>query len=73
MGAALLGFQAPFRLVQDHSRSGRLEAPSQALKSWLFSDKFAHYLTLVQVRGLCLLSVSRPSLRPEKHIVATEP
>ena len=46
---ALQGFRAPFRLVQDHSRSGRLEAPSLALRAWLFSDNFAMYLSLVQV------------------------
>ena len=49
VGAALLGSRAPFRLVQDHSRSGRLEAPSLALRAWLFSDNFAMYLSLVQV------------------------
>lgn len=49
MGAALQGCRAPFRLVQDHSRSGRLEAPSLALRAWLFSDHFALYLSLVQV------------------------
>ena len=53
VGAALQGFRAPFRLVQDHSRSGRLEAPSLALRAWLFSDNFALYLSLVQVGTAC--------------------
>lgn len=50
MGAGLLGCKAPFRLVQDHSRSGRLEASSLALRKWLFSDAFDAYLNLLQVR-----------------------
>ena len=52
VGAALQGCRAPFRLVQDHSRSGRLEAPSPALRAWLFSDNFGVYLSLVQVGRL---------------------
>ena len=40
MGAALIGAKAPFRLVQDHSRSGRLEAATPALRKWLLSDAF---------------------------------
>lgn len=50
VGAGLLGCKAPFRLVQDHSRSGRLEASTLALKKWLFSDAFDAYLNLLQVR-----------------------
>ena len=53
VGASLLGCKAPFRLVQDHSRSGRLEASTLALRKWLFSDQFDRYLSLVQVRWLC--------------------
>ena len=49
MGAALQGCRAPFRLVQDHSRSGRLEAPAMALRSWLFTNDYAAYLSLIQV------------------------
>jgi hypothetical protein len=48
VGASLLGCKAPFRLVQDHSRSGRLEASTLALRKWLFSDQFERYLSLVQ-------------------------
>ena len=51
MGASLLGCKAPFRLVQDHSRSGRLEASTLALRKWLFSDHFERYLALVQPGG----------------------
>ncbi len=32
VGASLLGCKAPFRLMQDHSRSGRLEASTLALR-----------------------------------------
>lgn len=49
VSASLLGCKAPFRLVQDHSRSGRLEASTLALRKWLFSDQFDRYLSLVQV------------------------
>ena len=35
--------------MQDHSRSGRLEASTLALRKWLFSDQFDRYLSLVQV------------------------
>lgn len=49
VGAGLLGCKAPFRLVQDHSRSGRLEASTLALRKWLFSDAFDAYLKLLQV------------------------
>lgn len=49
VGASLLGCKAPFRLVQDHSRSGRLEASVLALRKWLFSEHFDRYLSLVQV------------------------
>ena len=49
VGAGLLGCKAPFRLVQDHSRSGRLEASSLALRKWLFSEAFDAYLNLLQV------------------------
>lgn len=49
VGAGLLGCKAPFRLVQDHSRSGRLEASSLVLKKWLFSEAFDAYLNLLQV------------------------
>ena len=41
VGAALIGAKAPFRLVQDHSRSGRLEAAIPALRKWLLSDAFS--------------------------------
>jgi len=51
VGASLLGCKAPFRLVQDHSRSGRLEASTLALRKWLFSDAFERYLALVQPGG----------------------
>lgn len=51
MGASLLGCKAPFRLVQDHSRSGRLEASTLALRKWLFSEHFDHYLSLLQVHS----------------------
>jgi len=51
VGASLLGCKAPFRLVQDHSRSGRLEASTLALRKWLFSDSFERYLALVQPGG----------------------
>jgi len=50
VGASLLGCKAPFRLVQDHSRSGRLEASTLALRKWLFSEDFDRYLSLAQVR-----------------------
>lgn len=52
VSASLLGCKAPFRLVQDHSRSGRLEASTLALRKWLFSDQFDRYLSLVQVQSL---------------------
>lgn len=52
VSASLLGCKAPFRLVQDHSRSGRLEASTLALRKWLFSDQFDRYLSLVQVQPL---------------------
>ena len=66
VGAALIGAKAPFRLVQDHSRSGRLEAAVPALRKWLLSDAFgwcarqhqgrmdAHLLTVLQWRHLCM-------------------
>ena len=55
VGAALQGCRAPFRLVQDHSRSGRLEAPATALRSWLFTNDYAAYLSLIQVPfGACV-------------------
>ncbi|CAK0784210.1 hypothetical protein CVIRNUC_007414 [Coccomyxa viridis] len=47
VGASLLGCKAPFRLVQDHSRSGRLEASTLALRKWLFSEHFDRYLSLL--------------------------
>lgn len=40
LAASLIAAKAPFRLVQDHSRSGRLEASSPALCTWLLSDGF---------------------------------
>ena len=49
VGASLLGCKAPFRLVQDHSRSGRLEASTLALRKWLFSEHFDRYLSLLHV------------------------
>ena len=49
VGAGLMGCKAPFRLVQDHSRSGRLEASSLALRKWLFSDAFEAYFKLIHV------------------------
>ena len=49
VGASLLGCKAPFRLMQDHSRSGRLEASTLALRKWLFSEHFERYLSLLQV------------------------
>ena len=52
VGASLLGCKAPFRLVQDHSRSGRLEASTLALRKWLFSEHFDRYLSLLHVRTL---------------------
>ena len=52
VGAALRGCRAPFRLVQDHSRSGRLEAPSMTLRSWLFTHDYNAYLSLIQARPL---------------------
>ena len=52
VGASLLGCKAPFRLVQDHSRSGRLEASTLALRKWLFSEHFDRYLSLLHVGNL---------------------
>lgn len=52
VGASLLGCKAPFRLVQDHSRSGRLEASTLALRKWLFSEHFDRYLLLLHVGSL---------------------
>ena len=49
VGSSLLGCKAPFRLMQDHSRSGRLEASTLALRKWLFSEHFERYLSLLQV------------------------
>ena len=49
VGASLLGCKAPFRLVQDHSRSGRLESSTLGLRKWLFSKQFKQYLSFVQV------------------------
>ena len=47
--------------MQDHSRSGRLEASTLALRKWLFSDQFERYLSLVQacslICSLCALLV----------------
>ena len=43
VGASLIGARGPFRLVQDHSRSGRLEASTLPLKKWLFSESFDKY------------------------------
>ena len=40
VGASLIGCKAPFRLVSDHSRSGRLEASMLSLRKWLFSPAF---------------------------------
>ena len=40
LSASLVAAKAPFRLVQDHSRSGRLEAATPALRKWLLSDAF---------------------------------
>lgn len=40
LAACLTAAKAPFRLVQDHSRSGRLEAATPALCTWLLSDGF---------------------------------
>ena len=54
VGASLLGCKAPFRLVQDHSRSGRLEASTLALRKWLFSEHFDRYLSLLHVGALPL-------------------
>lgn len=45
----LMGCGAPFRLVPDHSRSGRLEASTLALCKWLVSIHFTHYLHVMQV------------------------
>ncbi len=59
VSASLLGCKAPFRLVQDHSRSGRLEASTLALRKWLFSDQFDRYLSLVQVRQRLLCTDCR--------------
>ncbi len=61
VGAGLLGCKAPFRLVQDHSRSGRLEASSLALRKWLFSEAFDAYLNLLQV------SLSSAAMQPKHH------
>lgn len=49
VGAGLLGCKAPFRLVQDHSRSGRLESSTLALRKWLFSEAFDAYHSLIHV------------------------
>lgn len=46
---SLLGCGAPFRLVPDHSRSGRLEASTGELSKWLCSAHFHHYLHVMQV------------------------
>ncbi|KAK9811789.1 hypothetical protein WJX72_010082 [[Myrmecia] bisecta] len=51
VGACLVGAKAPFRLVQDHSRSGRLEASTLALRKWLFSDMFTRYHALFAGQG----------------------
>ena len=51
VGAALVGAKAPFRLVQDHSRSGRLEAATPALRKWLLSDAF-EWCVVMQVAVL---------------------
>ena len=40
VAASLIAAKAPFRLVQDHSRSGRLEAATPALRKWLLSSAF---------------------------------
>lgn len=62
VGASLAGCGAPFRYVQEHSRSGRLEAPTVGLKKWLFSPGFEAYHAMfggwadVQVRAACFFS-----------------
>lgn len=40
VAASLIAAKAPFRLVQDHSRSGRLEASTPQLHKWLLSDAY---------------------------------
>jgi len=46
IGASLIGAGAPFRLVADHLRCGRLEAATQPLTEWLLSDSWAAYSAL---------------------------
>ena len=41
VAGSLIAAGAPFRLVQDHSRRGRLEAAAPQLHRWLLSDAFA--------------------------------
>eukprot|EP00891_Asterochloris_glomerata_P003267 jgi/Astpho2/3267/Aster-08033 len=48
VGASLIGCKAPFRLVSDHSRSGRLEASMLSLRKWLFSPAFDKYHQTIQ-------------------------
>lgn len=49
IGSALIGSKAPFRLMSDHVRCGRLEAATSSVREWLLSDAFhdyaAHYST----------------------------
>ena len=67
VGASLLGCEAPFWLMQNHSCSGRLEASTPALRKWLFSERFERYLSLLQVcaRIPCLVFCCHLAARSE--------
>ena len=37
-GSALIGSKAPFRLMSDHVRCGRLEAATSSVRDWWVAD-----------------------------------
>ena len=40
-GSALIGSKAPFRLMSDHVRCGRLEAATSSVRDWWVADVLA--------------------------------
>eukprot|EP00884_Botryococcus_braunii_P000450 jgi/Botrbrau1/10405/Bobra.0133s0014.1 len=66
---SLVGCMAPFRLVPDHSRSGRLEAQAIHLRKWLCSDNFQRYLHLMQwMDAFSEMESTAVYLRIENHM-----
>ena len=54
--------------MQDHSRSGRLEASSLALRKWLFSDAFDAYINLLQVGLRAAPGSAHPFFPSYRHL-----